>query len=106
MEPTPNPSASPPTAEDLGAHVGLLGRTGMRLTLEASLPARWAAKLLRHLLGELLESRDQCREAKAHIEARFRQWGVIQLHGKALFAPAKQTARNSGPASAKAPIIP
>jgi ABC-type microcin C transport system permease subunit YejE len=39
----------------------------VRITLEASPPARWAAKLLRPLLGELLESRDQCREAKAHI---------------------------------------
>jgi hypothetical protein len=59
------PVRFPTTAEDLVAQVGLLGRTGVRLTLEASPPARFAAKLLRHLLGELLESRDQCREAKA-----------------------------------------
>lgn len=140
------PIRFPTTAEQLDAQVGLLGRTGVRLTLEASPLARWAAKLLRphveqlivgeprfnkligsdphkrdendvrslctllslghlkevwigsdrnreilrHLVGELLESRDKCREAKAHIKARYRQWGVIQLHGKALFAPAKR----------------
>jgi hypothetical protein len=156
------PIRFPTTAEDIAAQVGRLGRNGVRLTLEASPLARWAAKLLRphveqlivceprfnkligsdphkrnendvrslctllslghlkevwvgsdrnreilrHLVGELLESREKCREAKAHIKARFRRWGVIQLHGKALLAPATQAARHSGPASAKAPIIP
>lgn len=140
------PVRFPTTAEHLVSHVGRLGRTGVRLTLEASPLARWATKLLRphveqlvvceprynrligsdphkgdendvrslctllclghlkevwigterpreilrHLVGELLESRDKCREAKAHIKARYRQWGVIQLHGKALFSPAQR----------------
>jgi transposase len=138
------PLRFPTNAEELVRHVEALGREGVRLTLEASPLARWAVKLLRphveqiivceprfnkligqnphkrdendvrslctllslghlkevwmgterrreilrHVVGELLESRDKCREAKAHIKSRFRQWGVIQLHGKALFHPA------------------
>lgn len=42
-------------------------------------------EIFRHAIGELLESRDKCREAKAHIKARFRQWGVLKLDGKKLF---------------------
>lgn len=137
------PIRFPTTAELLVSHVQALGHDGVKLTLEASPLARWAAKLLRphvdqlivceprfnkligsdphkrdendvrslctllslghikevwigtdrnreilrHLVGELLESRDKAREAKSHIKARFRQWGVIQLHGKTLFSP-------------------
>lgn len=140
------PIRFPTTADDLIANVSRLGGEGVRPTLEASPLARWAAKLLRphvgqllvceprfnkligsdphkrdendvrslctllslghikevwmgtdrnreilrHLVGELLDSRDKCRETKSHIKARFRQWGVIQLHGIALFSQEKR----------------
>jgi hypothetical protein len=48
------PIRFPTTAEQLDAQVGLLGRTGVRLTLEASPLARWAAKLLRPHVEQLI----------------------------------------------------
>jgi transposase len=47
-------------------------------------------EIFRHAVGELFESRDKCREAKNHIKARFRQWGVLRLHGKTLFSALKR----------------
>lgn len=47
-------------------------------------------EIFRNMVGEFLDSRDHCREAKTHIKARFRQWGVLRLDGKTLFSPAKR----------------
>ena len=52
-------------------------------------------EIYRALVYELLNWRDAQRELKALIKARYRQWGVLRLHGLKVFS--KTSARLSGP---------
>ena len=47
-----------------------------------------ARQIHRELVYELLNWRDAQRELKALIKARYRQWGVLKVEGKALFTQA------------------
>lgn len=47
-----------------------------------------ARQIHRELVYELLNWRDAQRELKALIKARYRQWGVLRVEGKALFTQA------------------
>jgi hypothetical protein len=44
-------------------------------------------EIYRALVYELLNWRDAQRELKALIKARYRQWGVLKLHGIKVFSP-------------------
>jgi hypothetical protein len=76
------PIRFPTTAEDLVAQVGLLGRTGS----------------VRHA---------RLNTQRKVLETLWRMWlRNAEYDPKFFFTNPTQTARNSGPASAKAPIIP